>query len=231
MFRPLPPLICGAYCALFVESELKSEADARDGRREVGELATVQRQPFDARQIDDLADGRRACRDERGGGGDRDGFRAPGQLHRNIEPDVEPDVQRDGRRRERLQSRELRDHFIRADRKSDQPIDAGLIAACFAGESSIRVPCANAHAAQRGSLRICHQAGDAGRRRLRGGGHGSKHQRQSDRSVPERFHGAHSVTTAALRLTSFAQGGGLGCSGESAVGDLRGRCARRDLAD
>ena len=167
---------------------VEAETHAGHRRREIGELPAVERQPFDARQIDHLADRRGGRRDERRVAHDGDRLRDRGEPKRQIEIRRLRDVDRDVLALETDESGKLRDDVVGADGHRVEVIQAFAVADVGAREAGGRVGGRHRGAGDRHPLRIEHEAGDrAGGLLGRCGGGGERHE-QCRQQPNERLH-------------------------------------------
>ena len=158
---------------------VEAEADARDRRRQVGELPAVERQVLDPADVHDAADRRRAGLDERRVAGHRHALRHP--RHRQRHRDIErlSDVDGDRLALEPGEALELGQEVVGADRQRRQPVDPFRVAEIRAREAGLRVPHRDHHPRDRRALGVDDSSADVAggllrerRTRERNGTHG-----------------------------------------------------------
>jgi hypothetical protein len=160
---------------------VEPEADARNRRREVGELTAVQWNRLDPARADDAADRRRGRLDERRRAGHGDGLGNRGDLEVEVDRDRLADVDFDVLLRHGREAGEFGNDFVGADRQGGHAIHAFRIARFGARQAGGGVLGGNRRAGDGRALWINDTAGDVPSRLLRER-RGAREQQQQSRA-------------------------------------------------
>ena len=145
---------------------VEAEADAGNRRREVRELAAVQRQRLDALRIDDGTDRRGGDLDQRRRTGDVHGLSDRRDLQREVDRLRLTDVDVNGLPRHRREALELRRDVVDSDGQRVQAVDAFGVADFRARKAGCRASRGNGHAGNGRALRIENPSRDVAGRLL-----------------------------------------------------------------